>query len=95
MRLKAMNYFLTENGLGWRNPDGVIPRYVNKEEANKLMVDLHSGHCGRNFAAHTTGHNIIGPLFYPKCIDILYLVNCANFLLESNTFLPFPLRKSL
>jgi hypothetical protein len=28
LRLKAMKYFLTENGLGWRNQDGVILRCV-------------------------------------------------------------------
>jgi len=59
-----MKYFLTKNGLGWRNPDGVIPRYVNKEEANKLMVDLHSGHCGSHFAARTTAHKILRVGYY-------------------------------
>ena len=31
LSLKAMKYFLTENGLGWRNPDGVILRCVDKK----------------------------------------------------------------
>jgi hypothetical protein len=46
LRLKGMKYYLTQDGLGWRNPDGVILRCVNKEEANKLVTDFHSGYCG-------------------------------------------------
>jgi hypothetical protein len=43
LRLKSMKYFLTEDGLGWRNPDGVILRCVNKEEADKLMATFIQG----------------------------------------------------
>jgi hypothetical protein len=64
LRLKAMKYCLTEDGLGWRNPDGVILRCVNKEEADKLVVDLHSGYCGGHFAAHTTSHKILREGYY-------------------------------
>jgi hypothetical protein len=32
LRLKAMKYCLTENGLEWRNLDGVIPRCVDKKK---------------------------------------------------------------
>jgi hypothetical protein len=59
MRFKSMKYFLTENGPGWRNLDGVILRCVNKEEADKLMANLHPGHCGGHFAACTTSHKIL------------------------------------
>jgi hypothetical protein len=38
LRLKDMKYCLTQDGLGWRNPDGVILRCVNKEEADKLVA---------------------------------------------------------
>jgi hypothetical protein len=43
LRLRAMKYCLTEDGLGWRNPDGIILRCVNKEEAKRLLEELHSG----------------------------------------------------
>jgi hypothetical protein len=59
LRLKSMKYHLTEEGIKWRNLDGVILRCVNKEEANKLMIDLHSRHCGGHFATHTTSHKIL------------------------------------
>jgi hypothetical protein len=29
LRLKAMEYYLTENGLGWKHPHGVLLRCVN------------------------------------------------------------------
>jgi hypothetical protein len=52
LRLKSTRYFLTEEGLGWKNVDGVILRCVNQQEAKKLMEELHSGFCGGHFVAH-------------------------------------------
>jgi hypothetical protein len=44
--------------------DGVILRCVNKEEANKLIYELHSGHCGGHFSTHTTAHKILEGRYY-------------------------------
>jgi hypothetical protein len=43
LRLKSMKLFLTQDGLVWRNLNGVILRCVNKEEANKLVIDFDLG----------------------------------------------------
>jgi hypothetical protein len=59
-----MKYCLTENGLGWKDPDGVLLRCVNQEEANKLLKELHSEHCGGHFAARTTTHKILRAGYY-------------------------------
>jgi hypothetical protein len=59
-----MKYFLTEDGLEWRNPDGVILRCVNKEEDDNLMANLLSGYCGGHFAARTTTHKILRAGYY-------------------------------
>jgi hypothetical protein len=64
LRLKAMKYCLIEEGLGWRNPDGVILRCVDKEEVDKLVTKLHAGHCGGHFAARTTTHKILRAGYY-------------------------------
>jgi hypothetical protein len=64
LRLKAMKYCLTEDGLGWRNPDGVILRCVDKEEVDKLITELHAGHCGGHFAARTMTHKILRAGYY-------------------------------
>ena len=62
---KAMKYCLIENGLGC-----VILRCVNKEEADKLVVDLHSWYCGGHFSARTTTHKILRAGYY--CTTIFY-----------------------
>jgi hypothetical protein len=59
-----MKYCLTEGGLGWKNPDGVILRCVNKNEAKKILEELHSGHCSGHFVAHTTAHKILRAGYY-------------------------------
>jgi ribonuclease HI/transposase InsO family protein len=64
LRLKAMKYCLTEDGLGWKNPDGVILRCVNKDESKKILKELHSGYCGGHFAARTTAHKILRAGYY-------------------------------
>jgi len=64
LRLKAMKYCLTENGLGWKDLDGVLLRCVNQEEAEKLLKELHSGFWGGHFAACTTAHKILRAEYY-------------------------------
>jgi hypothetical protein len=43
--LKVMRSCLTQNGFGWKNPDGRTLRRVNKDEANNLVEEFHSGLC--------------------------------------------------
>jgi hypothetical protein len=64
MRLKAMKYCLTENSLGWKDPDGVLLRCMNQEEANEQLKELHSEHCGGHFAACTTAQKILRDGYY-------------------------------
>ena len=64
LRLRAMKYCLIEDGLGWKNPDGVILRCVNKEEAKKILEELHSRHCSGHFVARTTAHKILRAGYY-------------------------------
>jgi hypothetical protein len=59
-----MKYFLTQEGLGWRNLNGVILRCVNKEEANKLIFELHSRNFGGHFVTHATSHKIQREIYY-------------------------------
>ena len=54
LRLKATKTCVIQDGLGWRNPDGVILRCVDELESKRLLVDFHSGFCGSHFAAKTT-----------------------------------------
>jgi transposase InsO family protein len=64
LRLKAAKYCIIQDGLGWRNPDGVILRCVDELESKRLLVDFHSGFCGGHFAAKTTAHKILRAGYY-------------------------------
>ena len=64
LRLKETKYCLTQDGLGWRNLDGLILRCVNEPESRKLMVEFQLGFCGGHFAASTTAHKIIRAGYY-------------------------------
>jgi hypothetical protein len=60
----AMRYCLIQYGLGWRNPNGIILRCVNKDESNKLIKEFHSGHSGGHFAACITTHKNLRVGYY-------------------------------
>jgi hypothetical protein len=59
-----MKYCFTENGLGRKDPNGVLLRCVNQKEVEKLLKELHSGFCGGHFAARTTTHKILRDGYY-------------------------------
>jgi hypothetical protein len=64
LRLKSSKYVLTRDGLGWKNPDGVILRCVDDVESKKLMDEFHGGFCGGHFATKTTTHKILRERYY-------------------------------
>jgi hypothetical protein len=73
LKLKAMKYFLTQDGLCWKNLDGIILRCINKDDVDKIIKELHSGYCGGHFAACTTSHMIqIGSLYYFSSLSLLF-----------------------
>lgn len=59
LRLKASKYCIIQDGLGWRNPDGLVLRCVNQNKSKELMNEFHSGFCGGHYAAKTTTHKIL------------------------------------
>ena len=48
-----------KDGLGWRNPEGIILRCVDEIESKKLISEFHSGFCGGHYVARTTAHKIL------------------------------------
>jgi hypothetical protein len=86
-----------EDGLRWRNLYGVILRCVDKEEVDKLMTDLHVGHCGGHFAAHTTAHNILRVGYYwPTSFSDMhrYVISCqpCNCFIDKQCLPSLPLK---
>jgi hypothetical protein len=59
LRLKSSKHVLTRDGLGWKNPNGIILRCVDNIESKKLMDEFHGGFFGGHFAAKTTTHKIL------------------------------------
>ena len=59
LRLKYSNYCITQEGLGWRNPDGIILRCVNEQESKQLLTEFHARFCGGHCATDTTTHKIL------------------------------------
>ena len=51
LRLKASKCVLTQDGLGWKNLDGIILKCVNPNESKLIIKEMHVGLCGR--ALHT------------------------------------------
>ena len=64
LRLQATKYCLTQEGLGWKNPDGLILRCVDEEESRRLLKEFHSGFCGGHFAAKTAAQKILRAGYY-------------------------------
>ena len=64
LRLKASKYCIIQDGLGWRNPDGLVLRCVDRNKSKELMNEFHSGFCGGHYAAKTTTHKILRAGYY-------------------------------
>jgi hypothetical protein len=64
LSLKSSKYVLTREGLGWRNPDGIILRCVDEVEAKKLVDEFHPGFCGGHYAAKSTTHKTLRAGYY-------------------------------
>jgi hypothetical protein len=71
--LKASKFCFINQGLGWRNPDGLILRCVDPEESKKLMNEFHKGLCGGHHSTRTTTHNILrGGYYWPTIFSYVH-----------------------
>ena len=59
LRLKVVKYCISQEGLGSRNPVGIILRCVNKQEFKQLLTEFHSGFFGGHYAIDTIAHKIL------------------------------------
>ena len=57
--LKSASYQIIEGILFRKNYDGVLLRCLEKEDAKKVMTDLHDGPAGGHFLGDTTAHKIL------------------------------------
>eukprot|EP00253_Pinus_taeda_P008783 PITA_08783 len=70
-----------KDGLGWRNPEGIVLRCVDDVESKKLISEFHSGFCGGHYAARTTAHKIPRAGYYWQSIfsDVHRFVRNCQF----------------
>ncbi|KAH9291611.1 hypothetical protein KI387_043205, partial [Taxus chinensis] len=59
LKLASQKYIITDYGLAWKNPEGVLLRCITEDEAPKIIDDFHGGVCGGNFAGRVTTHKIL------------------------------------
>jgi hypothetical protein len=50
--------------LFWQNFDGVLMRCLEKDEAEKVLLELHAGEAGGNFGGDTTAHKFLRAIYY-------------------------------
>ena len=76
LRLKASNYILTQDGLGCKNPDGIILKCVNLDESKTIIREMHDGLCCGHYAPRTTTTNIMSVGYYWPTLfrDVHYFV---------------------
>lgn len=53
-----------KDGLRWRNPEGIVLRFVDEIESKNLINEFHSGFCGGHYAVRTTSHKILRAGYY-------------------------------
>ena len=64
LRLKSASYQLVEGVLFRNNYDGVLLRFLEKEDAKKVMAELHDGPAGGHYSGDTTAHKILRAGYY-------------------------------
>ena len=57
--LKPTPYFLIANTLFRRNSDGVLLRFLDKDEIETILRELHSRPTGGHFERETIAHKIL------------------------------------
>ena len=54
-----LKYQTVEGILFIKNYDGVLLRFLEKDDAKKVMIDLHDGPAGRHLSRDMTTHKIL------------------------------------
>jgi hypothetical protein len=64
LRLKSASFHLVNGILLRQNFDGVLMRCLEKDEAEKVLLELHAGEAGGNFGGDTTAHKVLRVGYY-------------------------------
>ena len=64
LRLKSASFHLINGILFRQNFDGVLMRCLEKDEAEKVFLELHAGEVGGHFGGDTTAHKVLRAGYY-------------------------------
>jgi ribonuclease HI len=64
LRLKYASFHLVNGILFRQNFDGVLMRCLEKDEAEKVLLELHAGEAGGHFGGDTTAHKVLRAGYY-------------------------------
>ena len=64
LHLKSALYQIIDGVLFRKNYDGVFLRYLEQEDANKVVAELHDGPAGGHFSRDTIAHKILRAGYY-------------------------------
>jgi hypothetical protein len=62
----AKRYTLVDGDLYRRGVNGVLMRYITREEGCKLLAEVHGGECGK----HASSRTLVGKAFQGYCEDL-------------------------
>jgi hypothetical protein len=64
LRLKSASFHLVNGILFRQSFDDVLMRYLEKDEAEKVLLELHAGEVGGHFGGDTTDHKVLRDGYY-------------------------------
>jgi hypothetical protein len=64
LRLKSASFHLINSVLFRQNFDGILMRCLEKDEAEKALLELHAGEAGGHFGGDTTAHKVLRDSYY-------------------------------
>jgi hypothetical protein len=85
LKLKEIKYFLIDQVLYWKDPLGVLLKFLDPQEAQRIMFDFHDSLCGGHHFWRTTSYKILRAgyfcptLFTNVCARIMACVKCHKF----------------
>jgi hypothetical protein len=64
LKLKSIRYFLIDQVLYWKDPQGVLLRCLDPQEAQKIVFNFHDSLCGGHHFWRTIAYKIIRVGYY-------------------------------
>jgi hypothetical protein len=86
LKLKAIKYCLIDRVFYWKDPLGILLRFLDPQEAQRTMTDFHDRSCGGHHFWRTKAYKILrAGYFWPNiftdiCANIRACAKCQKFI---------------